>query len=142
MGKFLGITGSILALLVGGILVFKFVLPNFHFGNGTGSGTVPQNSISASEPSKSISSEENKISEIRIEENDIYFDNDLMENVDDLKQKITDIGTNHEYTFVYDNAIKSTYDEVNGVLVELENALGITINRKQKIYQFISRAEL
>ena len=66
----------------------------------------------------------------RIEENDIYFDNDLMENVDDLKQKITDIGTNHEYTFVYDNAIKSTYDEVNGVLVELENALGITINRK------------
>ena len=127
MGKFLGIVGSffILGLIV--VFLLKFGFP---FGNGMGSGTASGNSISTTAPSKSNSTKENKISEIRIEENDIYFDDKLVESVDDLKQKITDIGTNHEYTFVYDNAIKSTYDEVNGVLVELENALGITINRK------------
>lgn len=50
--------------------------------------------------------------------------------MDNLKQKIIDIGTEREYTFVYDNAIKSTYDKVNEVLSELENTLGITINRE------------
>lgn len=73
---------------------------------------------------------ENKNSEIRIEEKDIYFDGELVDNVDNLKQKIIDIGTEREYTFVYDNAIKSTYDKVNEVLSELENTLGITINRE------------
>ena len=87
-------------------------------------------SISTNKPSKSDLSKENKNSEIRIEEKDIYFDGELVDNVDNLKQKIIDIGTEREYTFVYDNAIKSTYDKVNEVLSELENTLGITINRE------------
>lgn len=108
------------------------MLPNLRFGAGTGdgSGVVSGSSISTNKPSKSDLSKENKNSEIRIEEKDIYFDGELVDNVDNLKQKIIDIGTEREYTFVYDNAIKSTYDKVNEVLSELENTLGITINRE------------
>lgn len=127
MGKFLGIIGSGLVLVLIVVLLLKFGLP---FGNGMGSGTASRNSISTTAPSKPNSNKESKISEIRIEENDIYFDDKLVESVDDLKQKITDIGTKREYTFVYDNAIKGTYDEVNGVLVELEKTLGIIIIRE------------
>lgn len=132
MGKILGIIGSVLAVIAVIIGVVIFVLPNLRFGAGTGagSGVVSGSSISTNKSSKSDLSQENKNSEIRIEEKDIYFDGELVDNVDNLKQKIIDIGTEREYTFMYDNAIKSTYDEVNKVLVELETALGITINRE------------
>jgi|GluameStandDraft_1065615.scaffolds.fasta_scaffold06400_2 hypothetical protein len=132
MRKILGIIGSALAVIAVIIGVVIFVLPNLRFGAGTGdgSGVVSGSSISTNKPSKSDLSKENKNSEIRIEEKDIYFDGELVDNVDNLKQKIIDIGTEREYTFVYDNAIKSTYDKVNEVLSELENTLGITINRE------------
>ena len=132
MRKILGIIGSALAVIAVIIGVVIFVLSNLRFGAGTGdgSGVVSGSSISTNKPSKSDLSKENKNSEIRIEEKDIYFDGELVDNVDNLKQKIIDIGTEREYTFVYDNAIKSTYDKVNEVLSELENTLGITINRE------------
>ena len=116
MRKILGIIGSALAVIAVIIGVVIFVLPNLRFGAGTGdgSGVVSGSSISTNKPSKSDLSKENKNSD----------------NVDNLKQKIIDIGTEREYTFVYDNAIKSTYDKVNEVLSELENTLGITINRE------------
>lgn len=128
MGKIL--IGSVLAVIIG--VVIFFWLPNIHFGAGTGagSGVVSGSSISTNKSSKSDLSQDNKNSEIRIEEKDIYFDGELVDNVDNLKQKIIDIGTDREYTFVYDNAIKSTYDKVNEVLSELENTLGIIINRE------------
>lgn len=132
MGKILGIIGSVLAVIAVIIGVVIFGPPNLHFGAGTGdgSGVVSGSSISTNKSSESDLSQDNKISEIRIEEKDIYFDGELVDNVDNLKQKIIDIGTEREYTFVYDNAIKSTYDKVNEILSELENTLGIIINRE------------
>ena len=108
MRKILGIIGSALAVIAVIIGVVIFVLPNLRFGAGTGdgSGVVSGSSISTNKPSKSDLSKETK------------------------KLNIIDIGTEREYTFVYDNAIKSTYDKVNEVLSELENTLGITINRE------------
>lgn len=132
MRKILGIIGSVLAVIAVIISVAIFGLPNIHFGAGTGdgSGVVSGSSISTNKSSESDLSQDNKNSEIRIEEKDTYFDGELVDNVDNLKQKIIDIGTEREYTFVYDNAIKSTYDKVNEVLSELENTLGIIINRE------------
>lgn len=109
-------------LLAGGIGIGT----HFGGGNGDGSGsdTAPESSVCES------ASIEDQVSEIRIEKNDIYFEEELCENVDDLKQKIIDYGTTREYVFVYEKAIKATYDEVNEALSELESALGITINRE------------
>lgn len=129
MGKILGIIGSVLVVIIGVVIFLLLNLP-FGAGTGDGSGVVSGSSISTNKSSKSDLSQDNKNSEIRIEEKDIYFDGELVDNVDNLKQKIIDIGTEREYTFVYDNAIKSTYDKVNEILSELENTLGIIINRE------------
>lgn len=132
MKTLLGIAVSIFSFIICVAVAFKFLLPNLHFGNGTGDsgGGVSWSSISTSQPSQSDLSKENKISEIRIEESDIYFNGELVDGVDNLTQKIIDAGTEQEYNFVYDNAIKGTYDKVSEALSELERALDITINKE------------
>lgn len=126
--------GKLIALLLAAIalvLAIKFIFLNFPFGTGAGGGGTDDGSaVSVDIPLDPDSSDETNISEIRIEENDIYFDNELCADENELKQKITDIGASREYTFVYDNALKSTYDKVNSVLSELETTLDITIDRK------------
>lgn len=119
---------GVVVLLAGGIGIGIGLGGGNGDGNGAGSGNPA--SISTSSSNKSVSSQENQYAEIRIEKNDIYFESELCENVDDLKQKIIDYGTTREYVFVYEKAIKATYDEVNEALSELESALGITINRE------------
>lgn len=139
MGKKVGTAvGSIAILLVvGGAVLSNTVfpgLPGFHFGSGAGdsSDAVPEHSGSTSS-SISVSIDlpkSNEVSEIRIDGNEIYFDNELCEDENDLKQKIIDIGSEREYTFVYDNAIKLTYDKVDKVLSGLESTLDVIINRQ------------
>lgn len=99
-------------------------------GDGSGAGSRSSTTISASASDISASSQEDQVVKIRIEKNDIYFEEELCKDVEDLKQKIIDYGTTREYVFIYEKAIKATYDEVNEVLAELEDALGISINRE------------
>jgi len=122
---------ALAVLIVAAFLIFNFLLPNLHFGSGNGDGNgngqeILSDDVSSPTPN---SSEENSISEIeiRIEENDIYFDDELCIDKDDLKQKIIDAGTESKYTFISDNALKATYDDVQAILSNLETALGITV---------------
>lgn len=125
MGKIIALILAVIIGIGGGIGSCAFLSR----GNGNGSGVSLGDSVSTSE-SISDSSEENHVSEIRINEDKIYFDNELCADENELKQRITDIGTEREYIFVQDHAIKGTYDKVDAVLSELESALGITINGK------------
>lgn len=125
MGKIIALILAVVIGIGGGIGSCAFLSR----GNGNGSGVSLGDYVSTSE-SISDSSEENHVSEIRINEDKIYFDNELCADENELKQRITDIGTEREYIFVQDHAIKGTYDKVDAVLSELESALGITINGK------------
>lgn len=126
MGKLIALLLVVVALG----LTIKFVSFSLPFGiRAAGGGAEDGSTVGVDMPLDPDSSEETNISEIRIEENDIYFDNELCADENELKQKITDIGASREYTFVYDNALKSTYDKVNSVLSELETTLDITIDR-------------
>lgn len=122
------LTAGIILIIALLIIAFRFEL--FHVGPGGGDGTGTGSSASEGVPSQPSPADEKKVSEIRIDGNDIFFDDNPCANVDELKQQIIDIGTEHEYTFIYDNAIKGTYDEVRAMLSDLEDALGITINDK------------
>lgn len=122
------LTAGIILIIALLIIAFRFGL--FHVGPGGGDGTGTGSSASEGVPSQPSPADEKKVSEIRIDGNDIFFDDNPCANVDELKQQIIDIGTEHEYTFIYDNAIKGTYDEVRAMLSDLEDALGITINDK------------
>ena len=93
-------------------------------GEGTGTG-IPANESSVSE---SNSTEIASVLEIKVEEDKIYFDGERCTDENDLKDRITEIGTEKEYIFVYDNAIKATYDKVQTVLSELEDVLGIEVH--------------
>jgi len=124
-----GIIGPILVLVIGAFVAITFVIPNIHFGRGTGDGRdmASGSSVSASAPSELDTSEETGTSEIRVKGNEIFFDDVRCTDENELKQKITDIGAEREYVFVDDYAIKSTYDKVDEVLTELKNALDINI---------------
>lgn len=128
MGKFIALILVVVIVIGGGIGSFTL----FGIGNGNGSGAGSENSTSTSKniSDKSDSPEENHVSEIRIDKDKIYFDNELCSDENELKQKMTDIGTKQEYIFTQNHAIKGTYDKVNDILIELENALDITVNRE------------
>ena len=130
MGKIIGIAVALVLLMGGSFFGCSF----FGHGSGNGSGQASEGSASVSvlpqtEVSETDTPEEDKISEILIEGDKIYFDDELCADENDLKQKITQYGTDREYTFEYDNAIKSTYDKVEQILIDLEDALNITVNR-------------
>lgn len=127
--------GKIIAVILVAILAIGGGIGGCSFlsrGNGTGDGTDTNSppSVNESEPVDSNSVEEDNISEIRIEIDKIYFDDQLCTDENELKQKITDIGTEREYIFIHENAIKGTYDKVNEVLSELKSALNITIREQ------------
>lgn len=139
MKKLLIGIGGIVIFGVAAWCVFHFVVPNLHIGgNGSGTENTTNAGVPASESTQPDSaqsdspqpkpSEDEKIIEIRIEWNDIYFDNERCANEDELKEKITELGTTREYHFVHDNATQGTYDKVKDVLDELANVLGIIVH--------------
>lgn len=112
----------LLAIIIG-VLFFTGILGGgFGLGGGGGSGS----SDGASDTS--AAEETSNIISIRIEENSIYFGDELCTDKDELKKKIIDTGNTKEYELIHDNAIKSVYDEVIEVLSELETALELKIN--------------
>lgn len=116
----------LLAALVAVLIIFKpFGGDGFGIGGGN-SGGSSSSDVSGSAP-VSDSSESN-IAVIRVDGNDIFLDGEKCENAAALKEKITAIGTNKDYSVDHSSAIKSTYDEVKQVLDELENALDIKVS--------------
>lgn len=70
---------------------------------------------------------EPQVSVIRIEGNQIFFDDTLCADENALRDLILPLGAERTYEFYYDNAIKGTYDKVRTVLTELAEALDLTI---------------
>lgn len=113
----------LLALLVFPMLYFTGIFggEDFGFGSGIVNESDNMNSTTGAEVVSNIIA-------IRIEETEIYFGDELCDSTDVLKQKITETSSSKEYELIHDNAIKSVYDEVIGVLSELETALDITVD--------------
>lgn len=125
MKKFLGIVVGLLVVVGLAFVVFRF---GFHFGDGNGNGDATRGvSISESDTLEPDPVETSQRSEIRIEWNDIYLDDELCEDENDLKEKLTNIGPEREYEFVHDNATKGTYDKVREVLSGLADVLDIKV---------------
>lgn len=116
----------LLAALIAVLIIFKpFGGDGFGLGGGN-SGGSSSTDVSGNAPVSDNS--ESNIAVIRVDGNDIYLDGEKCENSAALKEKITAIGTNKEYSVDHSSAIKSTYDEVKQVLAELENALDIKVS--------------
>ncbi len=124
MGKIISII-AVMALIV----VLLFVPKSCGSGNGDGEGTGTRTSISESETPESGSAETRQAIDIKIEQDKIYLDGELCKDANELKDLITNIGTEKEYNFIFDEALKGTYDEVDAALSELEDALDIVIIR-------------
>lgn len=130
--------GAAVLILVGLIIIALLVIVFFDpfgwgIGLGNGSGNIfggSGNNSAATDDAGSPADDEpeTNIVVIRIDTNDIYLDDELCADADELKEKITVIGTEKEYELIHDTAIKSTFDEVKKVLSDLEDALGITVN--------------
>ena len=94
------------------------------------SGSVSSVSVSSAPSSASAPDEapaEPQISVIRIEGNEIFFDDTLCADENELRDLILPLGADRTYEFYYNDAIKGTYDKVRTVLTELSEALDLTI---------------
>ena len=134
----------VLAGLLALVLGFGAFGPGFGGGNGdgTGSGTsspdaaafapssvssVSVSSVPSSASAPDEASTERQVSVIRIEGNEIFFDDTLCADENELRDLILPLGADRTYEFYYNDAIKGTYDKVRTVLTELSEALDLTI---------------
>lgn len=118
----------IVVLAVFLFVAWKFVIPNFHLGSdGSRNGIISVAETPAIESFQPEPTEESQVSEIRIEWNDIFLDDELCSDEDSLKEKIIELGSSREYHFIHDNATKGTYDKVKSILDELQDVTEIKI---------------
>lgn len=129
-GPSVGFIILLLLVLAIAALVALWKLGYIHFGKDSGDGgdgSGGSSVVSGTDTSNS-SDAESTVIEIRVDQETIYFDGAELASANELKDKITEIGTKKSYNFVHDSAIKATYDEVKSVLNELETALNIKVN--------------
>lgn len=124
---------GIIILLVLIIIILAALLWFFRDGLGFGKGNGDDSGNSGSGNSQSSSSDTSSdfvsdITEIRIEQNDIYFGDKKCDSTDALKDKITAAGSGKKYRLEHKTAIEETYNEVKKVLVELRDALDLEID--------------
>lgn len=101
-------------------------------GTGGGSEEGTQSLLSnVAEKTENTKEDANHTVIVKVDESNIYINDELCENVEALKEKISEIDSkdkNVKFTFEHEYAIKATYDEVEKALVELEEILDININ--------------
>lgn len=121
----------ILLLIIIAVLLLLFFNP-FGWGGGGAFGLGGGNSSGNSSGDSSVVSDSSDTSAadtviITIDNEDIYFDGEIC-NETALREKIIALGTDKNYELEHSRAIKSVYDSVKAILVDLEDALGITVN--------------
>lgn len=124
------ILGAIFLVLVAGVGL-RIGLGGFGTGDGSGDGNQVLN---ASAEEKQDEAPQDKKVIIRVEENKIYIGEEECANIEDLIDRISKInsqGTDTEYIFEHEYAIKATYDEVKKTLMDLEETLGISIDYRE-----------
>ena len=119
--------GLILFLL----LIIVILLALLWFGTG-GFGLMGKNNSANNNTSNSENDANtdfnSDITEIRIEQNDIYLGSEKCVDVNDLKEKITSAGSGKKYKLEHKTAIEDTYNDVRNVLTELRDALDLEID--------------
>lgn len=132
MGKFIVVFVLVVALIGGTVFGLKSCSTGGGSGEGIGigAGTPATESIASGSDSPENTQAAEAKAEIKIEDDKIYFDGELCADENDLKDKITAMGTQKEYYFIHDKAIKATYDQVNDVLLDLKDALDITVHEQ------------
>lgn len=106
-------------------------LGGFGTGDGNGDGNQVLNAFAVDKQGEEL--QDNKVI-IRVEENKIYFGEEVCTDVEDLTDRISKINAqekNSKYIFEHENAIKATYDEVKKILVNLEETLDISIDYRE-----------
>ena len=121
----------ILLLIIIALLILLFFNP-FGWGGGGAFGLGSGNSSGNSSGDSSVVSDssETSVSDtvmITIDNEEILFDGEPCSETE-LREKIISLGTSKNYELDHSRAIKSVYDSVKAVLVELEDALTITVN--------------
>lgn len=124
--------GVIILILVIVIIILAALIWFFRDGLGFGKGNDNDSGNSGSSNSISDSSNSSDfvsdVTEIRIEQNDIYFGSDKCADTNDLKDKLTSAGSGKKYKLEHKTAIEETYNEVKNVLIELRDALDLEID--------------
>lgn len=123
----LGIAGLVIVAVLVGVLFFG----RKGFGTGDGSGEGTQNlEKEVSEADIVQKQKDNDYILIKVEDNSILIEEKECATVEELKNIIIEYqaeGNEKEYFFEHDQAIKSTYDEVKKILIDLEETLEIKV---------------
>ena len=132
MGKIIGV---IIGILVFFALVMGLISFGKHgFGTGDGSGEGTQElTVDVKEERQEEESQSKEVI-IRVEEDQVYVDEEECADLEDLSDRISKINSQEKsvkYIFEHEYAIKATYDEVKKTLLNLEETLGITIDYKE-----------
>ncbi len=123
--------GFILILLLIIIILILIIVMFDPFGWGGGSGFLGSSGGNSADNSSSSAESDSDVSDtivIKIDENTILIDGEECADENELKDKITDIGTDKKYELDHSTAIKETYDKVKSVLTELQDALNIEVD--------------
>lgn len=122
--------GVIILFLVLIIIILVALIWFFRDGFGLGKGNDDQGGTSNQSSSSETNSSDfvSDVTEIRIEQNNIYFGTEKCENTDALKDKITAAGSGKKYKLEHKTAIEDTYNTVKNVLIELRDALNLEID--------------
>lgn len=118
---------SVAGLVIVGLF---FGAKGIGFGGGNGIGIPAFNPIVETADDNTDKNDET-VAIIKVEETNITVDGEKCANVEELKDKISKINAKGEvkkYIFEHEYAIKATYDEVKKALIDLEEALNLTID--------------
>lgn len=121
----------LIVLIAAGYILWQNGFFQFGKGNGDGEGSgnaVVSNVTEGSQPGGESSKQEVMVVEVKVDNDKIYLDGELLASAEELKSRITEIGSKKTYDFVHETAIKATYDEVKAVLSDLERALSIKVD--------------
>lgn len=122
-----GLVLFLLILLVILLALMWFFRNGFGLGKGDG-GNSDAGGSGTSSVSDTSSDFNSDITEIRVDQNDIYFGSDKCADENDLKEKITAAGEGKKYKLVHETALEETYNKVRQVLSELKDVLKLEVD--------------
>ena len=110
---------ALLVLLFGG---------QFGFGPGRGLGFGDaETSADTSNEVQEAETSSNKEITIKVVEDKIYYGDEQLSGIDELRTRIVDDAAGASFIFESEYGIKSTMDDVQALLAELEQSVGIKV---------------
>ena len=119
---------ALVVLVVAALLILLFG-GQFGFGPGRGFGFgETATSVNTADEVRNADTAETKVIVIKVVEDKIYYGEDEVSDIDELRAKISDDeAAGATFAFESEYGIKSTMDEVHAILEELEKSIGIRV---------------